>query len=453
MRSVLAVIPTTSRLSALVAAALILTVVTPASAVHAQSGGGFDLSWHTVDGGGARSVGATYALAGTIGQVDAGVRASGGTFKLSGGFWAVAGGSAPAPTATATQAAGATPTVTVTPGAAATSTASVTTTPTPTPTGAIQPTTTETLAPSPTVTPTPLRDVAIAHKCASAIAKSSAAFTQAEVTALQQCEAKILAGKLSGVCPDDDPKTQDKLAAANQKLKSAIAKACGGKNKLCSPTDTGPDADVLRSDVGFPSMCPGFEGDCTTTVAESGCGDIATCLGCIGEAAAQEAIGLYYDVIPADPKAEKSLNGCQQAIGKSAAKYFVTTSKVLQSCWDKVSSGKLAGPCPDPVTAEPAIAKAAAQRDAAIAKACCGKNKACDAADAGVNVDFDPVTEIGFATSCDTVILPGGASCDGTIADMQSLMACVDCVTEFKAICTAAAPLPLSIAPYPAECE
>lgn len=444
-------IPTTPRLSAMVAAVLILTVLTPTSATYAQSGGGFDLSWHTVDGGGAASAGATYALAGTIGQADAGVRASGGTFKLSGGFWAAAGVPAPAPTATTTQAASATPTVTATPGGAATTTVLVTTTPTAAPTGGAQPTTT--FAPVPTATPTPLRDVATAHKCALAIAKSSAAFTQAEITALQQCEAKIIAGKLSGVCPDDDPKTQAKLAAASQKLKSAIGKACGGKNKLCSPTDTGPDADLLRSDVGLPSTCPGFEGDCTAAVAESGCGDIATCLGCIGEAAAQEAIALYYDVIPADPKAEKSLNGCQQAIGKSAAKYFVATSKVLQGCWDKVSSGKLAGPCPDVVTAEPAIAKAAAQRDAAIAKACCGKNKACGVTDAGANVDFDPITEIGFPTSCDSVTIPGGASCDGTVADMQSLMACIDCVTEFKATCAAAAPLPMSIAPYPTECE
>lgn len=54
--------------------------------VLAQSGGGYDLSWSTVDGGGGSSSGGIFSLAGTAGQADAGVM-SGGTFTLSGGFW------------------------------------------------------------------------------------------------------------------------------------------------------------------------------------------------------------------------------------------------------------------------------------------------------------------------------------------------------------------------------
>ncbi|MBI1825577.1 MAG: hypothetical protein HY287_13185 [Planctomycetes bacterium] len=47
----------------------------------------FDLSWHTIDGGGAmRSTGGAFKLSGTIGQPDAGLL-SGGEFSLSGGFW------------------------------------------------------------------------------------------------------------------------------------------------------------------------------------------------------------------------------------------------------------------------------------------------------------------------------------------------------------------------------
>ncbi|HEY74895.1 MAG TPA: hypothetical protein G4O00_01785 [Thermoflexia bacterium] len=53
----------------------------------AQSGGGYDLSWWTVDGGGwTFSTGGGYALGGTIGQADPG-EASGGTYTLLGGFW------------------------------------------------------------------------------------------------------------------------------------------------------------------------------------------------------------------------------------------------------------------------------------------------------------------------------------------------------------------------------
>jgi len=47
----------------------------------------FDLSWHTVDGGGVmRSTGGDFELSGTIGQPDAGAM-SGGNFTLTGGFW------------------------------------------------------------------------------------------------------------------------------------------------------------------------------------------------------------------------------------------------------------------------------------------------------------------------------------------------------------------------------
>ncbi len=54
---------------------------------HAAGGGAdFDLSWHTIDGGGGTSTGGDFVLRGTIGQPDAG-DLSGGDFTLRGGFW------------------------------------------------------------------------------------------------------------------------------------------------------------------------------------------------------------------------------------------------------------------------------------------------------------------------------------------------------------------------------
>jgi len=47
----------------------------------------YDLSWHTVDGGGGTSTGGVYALSGTAGQPDASLSMTGGTYALSGGFW------------------------------------------------------------------------------------------------------------------------------------------------------------------------------------------------------------------------------------------------------------------------------------------------------------------------------------------------------------------------------
>jgi hypothetical protein len=52
---------------------------------HAQ-GGGYDLSWWTVDGGGGSISAGGYALAGIIGQSDPGLLL-GGDYTLGGGFW------------------------------------------------------------------------------------------------------------------------------------------------------------------------------------------------------------------------------------------------------------------------------------------------------------------------------------------------------------------------------
>lgn len=59
------------------------TVIT----ASAQSGGIYDLTWNSIDGGGVTSsIGGAYSLGGTIGQPDAGTL-SGGTYTLNGGFW------------------------------------------------------------------------------------------------------------------------------------------------------------------------------------------------------------------------------------------------------------------------------------------------------------------------------------------------------------------------------
>jgi hypothetical protein len=52
----------------------------------AQSGGPYDLSWSTIDGGGGQSSGGSYVLTGTIAQPDAG-NLAGGQYELLGGFW------------------------------------------------------------------------------------------------------------------------------------------------------------------------------------------------------------------------------------------------------------------------------------------------------------------------------------------------------------------------------
>lgn len=53
----------------------------------AQSGGTYDLTWNSIDGGSAiQLTGGSYSLGGSVGQPDAGTQ-SGGNYSLIGGFW------------------------------------------------------------------------------------------------------------------------------------------------------------------------------------------------------------------------------------------------------------------------------------------------------------------------------------------------------------------------------
>ncbi|MAO24606.1 MAG: hypothetical protein CMJ35_15180 [Phycisphaerae bacterium] len=59
-----------------------------AAALAGPSGGGFEITWYTIDAGGTmNSSGDGFELSGTIGQPDAGPVMTGGQFSLAGGFW------------------------------------------------------------------------------------------------------------------------------------------------------------------------------------------------------------------------------------------------------------------------------------------------------------------------------------------------------------------------------
>ncbi|MBI4578758.1 MAG: hypothetical protein HY718_03595 [Planctomycetes bacterium] len=70
--------------------ALVMSLLICCASALGQSGGGYDLTWSTIDGGGGTSSGGGYELTGTIGQPDASNQSaplSGGDYGLVGGFW------------------------------------------------------------------------------------------------------------------------------------------------------------------------------------------------------------------------------------------------------------------------------------------------------------------------------------------------------------------------------
>ncbi len=71
------------RMSHFIITLALLCIATP---LLAQSGGPYELTWSTIDGGGGSSSGGPYSLTGTIGQSDAGSH-TGGDYILAGGFW------------------------------------------------------------------------------------------------------------------------------------------------------------------------------------------------------------------------------------------------------------------------------------------------------------------------------------------------------------------------------
>lgn len=90
MQSLFLSLRQTHRGITLALAILILLALTTRQAMApgpAQSAGGYDLTWNSVDGGGDMfSTGGSYSLGATIGQADAGTF-SGANYMLIGGFW------------------------------------------------------------------------------------------------------------------------------------------------------------------------------------------------------------------------------------------------------------------------------------------------------------------------------------------------------------------------------
>ncbi len=67
---------------------MLITTLLLGAGANAQTGGPYDLSWWTMDGGGITfATGGSFNLGGTIGQPDARNALTGGAFSLAGGFW------------------------------------------------------------------------------------------------------------------------------------------------------------------------------------------------------------------------------------------------------------------------------------------------------------------------------------------------------------------------------
>lgn len=200
---------------------------------------------------------------------------------------------------------------------------------------------------------------AAGDKCRATVAKESAKLTQAIAKILQKCDQGVLAGKVTGPCPDS--KSAAGITKAKDKLKAAVNKVCTGA-------------------VGHFALgrCPAADGGtgpgtCTDILIDNN-DAVADCLSCLADENASEMLNTV--VYSFNPSPDKAVSKCQATIGKSTASYYITKSKSLAKCQAGVLGGKVTGPCPDAATTA-AIDAANGKKDAAIAKACCGVDGTC----------------------------------------------------------------------------
>jgi hypothetical protein len=121
------------------------------------------------------------------------------------------------------------------------------------------------------------------------------------------------------------------------------------------------------------------------------------------------------------PSPNAASQKCQAAIVKSAAAFVQAKTKALQKCEDGVVKRKITGPCPDAKAAE-SIAKAQTKLDSGIAKACGGKNKACESGGDDVPLDL-----LGWPAACPDFEDKG---CTNAIANCGDIATCVACTGE-----------------------
>ncbi|HXJ33257.1 MAG TPA: hypothetical protein VMS22_04385 [Candidatus Eisenbacteria bacterium] len=270
---------------------------------------------------------------------------------------------------------------------------------------------------------------AAAATCRDVITAEAGRHVQAAAKTLATCARRH-------VDCDADPASAAKLASAAARLRSKVADVCCGGDLTCGTPD-----DVALATIGWTTgFCPNLDHhDCNNLIDSPG--DVATCLVCLGRAAAEDLIAL------AAPPSNPALARCTAALPKAVSKLAVSTSKALAACWAARGAGAHANPCPVPGDGRAAAALATASARAAkvVCRACGGADHACGGGD-----DVSPAT-LGLPSVCPAVTVPGGAACGGPVTTLADLVACADCVASHDVECADHAAVPAFV-PYPGEC-
>lgn len=268
------------------------------------------------------------------------------------------------------------------------------------------------------------------HICSVVIAAEAAHYTQSTLKAVAACARRHVADCRT------DPVTNARVTRATARFRARTAAACCGADGTCGTADDVPLA-TIGWDTGY---CPNLDrGDCNNLIADVG--DVATCLACIGRAAADDLTALT--AVPAQPA---PVGRCASTLERQGTRFALVISKALATCWASRAAGGTGNPCPPgdgrPVTL---IAAAASHLSEAVCHACGGADRLCGGGD-----DIMPGT-LGFATACPSVSVPGGNACGGPIATISDVAGCIACVAAHDAECADHAAVPQYVT-YPSAC-
>jgi hypothetical protein len=276
-----------------------------------------------------------------------------------------------------------------------------------------------------------------ATKCRAAILKEGAKLLAGRAKTLLKCWDAVAAGKGAGPCPD--AKAAERIATIDLKLASGIAKACGGKDKVCGP---GGEPDVNLAAIGWNIVSCANVGDGTCTNAIADCRDVATCVACVADKAVDQTFDLYYD-LPAIQAAgaDVRLRTCLRAIGKAGANAIAKTSNQLFSCWLDVSKADTGGSfsCPSAKTAA-GIARSGIKTTRFVCQQCGGANGCGEGGDI-------PIASTGFPAQC-----PAIGACGGAVQTIRDLIGCANCVTGAVADRAARSAIPAFSSTSPPQC-
>lgn len=251
-------------------------------------------------------------------------------------------------------------------------------------------------------------------KCRGAIVKLANQFLLQHAKASATCETRVIIGKLPAPCPD--VKTTLIIDKARAKMRSALEKACGGRDKTCGGPEPDIGLDVIGWNIGSCDQTGSTS--CFNPIAD--CGGIATCVGCLGERAVADALALFADRPAVNPGAEPVLAECLAEITGSSAKSFMKVAKKLGACWRTVSDRGSGGSFSCPNRGATLVAGTAKATNAGnICHACGGRNAKC-----GGDDDLAPAA-LGFSSTC-----PAIGSCGGAVQTIRDLANCADCVTH-----------------------